>query len=178
FINGSAHTFYDVRIPGLKLTIVQTDGVDVEPVTVDEFRFGPGETYDAIVQPRDEAYTVCAQSMERTGYARGTLATRAGLQAEVPALDPRVWLGMTDMMGGMDHGAMDHGAQGHGQAQSGGGHAGMGHGSPGTTSMEHAGHAGHGQGAMQAATNPLVRPSAVARHARTEYGPSTDMRVD
>lgn len=167
FINGSAHTFYDVRIPGLKLTIVQTDGVDVEPVTVDEFRFGPGETYDAIVQPRDEAYTVYAQSMERTGYARGTLATRAGLQAEVPTPDPRVWLGMTDMMGGMGHGSMDHGALGHAEtAGEGGGNAG------------HGGHAGHGMGAMQVSTNPLARPSTVARHARTEYGPSADMRVD
>ncbi|MFO6419304.1 copper resistance system multicopper oxidase [Hylemonella sp. W303a] len=175
FINGSAHTFYDVRIPGLKLTIVQTDGVDVEPVTVDEFRCGPGETYDAIVQPRDEAYTVFAQSMERTGYARGTLAVRPGMQADVPALDPRVWLSMSDMMGGMDHAAMGHGAQGHGEMAGGGGHAGMGHGGRGMDGMDHA---GHGQGTMQAAMNPLARPSTLARHARTEYGPSTDMRVD
>lgn len=178
FINGSAHTFYDVRIPGLKLTIVQTDGVDVEPVTVDEFRFGPGETYDAIVQPRDEAYTVYAQSMERTGYARGTLATRAGLQAQVPALDPRVWLSMSDMMGGMDHGSMDHGAAGHGAVTGEGGHAGMGHGNSAMPGMDHAGHDGHGGHAMSAMANPLARPSALARHARTEYGPSTDMRVD
>jgi CopA family copper-resistance protein len=163
FINGSAHTFYDVRIPGLKLTIVQTDGVDVEPVTVDEFRFGPGETYDALVQPRDDAYTVFAQSMERTGYARGTLATRAGLQAEVPAPDPRVWLGMTDMMGGMDHGSMDHGAQGHGETAGGGEHAGMGHGSPGMASMDHAGHG------MEPCRPPRTRwpaqPTSRATHA-------------
>lgn len=207
FINGSAHTFYDVRIPGLKLTIVQTDGVDVEPVTVDEFRCGPGETYDALVQPREEAYTVFAQSMERTGYARGTLAARPGLQAEVPALDRRVWLSMTDMMGSMDQGSMDHGsmeqdemagmghagmahgAMGHdatgpGETASGAGHEGMGHDSPDMVGMDHAVHGGHeahgGQGmtGMQASANPLARPSIVARHARTEYGPSTDMRVD
>ncbi|WP_207388141.1 copper resistance system multicopper oxidase [Hylemonella gracilis] len=172
FINGSAHTFYDVRIPGLKLTIVQTDGVDVEPVSVDEFRCGPGETYDALVQPRDEAYTVFAQSMERTGYARGTLAVRAGLQAEVPTLDRRVWLGMTDMMGGMDHGSMDHGSMGQDE-MAGMGHAGMNHGDQG---MADAGHGAHGGHVM--AADALARPSTAARHARTEYGPSTDMRVD
>lgn len=67
FINGAANTFYDVRIPGLKLTVVQADGVNLEPVTVDEFRFGPGETYDVIVEPKDQAYTVFAQAMDRTG---------------------------------------------------------------------------------------------------------------
>ena len=82
FINGAANTFYDVRIPGLKLMVVQADGQDVEPVTVDEFRFGPGETYDVLVTPKDDAYTVFAQSMDRTGYARGTLAVRAGSERE------------------------------------------------------------------------------------------------
>lgn len=99
FINGAANTFYDVRIPGLELTVVQADGVNVEPVTVDEFRFGPGETYDVLVQPKDDAYTIYAQAMDRTGYARGTLATHAGLEAPVPALDPVEWLTMGDMMG-------------------------------------------------------------------------------
>ncbi|MBN0530801.1 copper resistance system multicopper oxidase, partial [Pseudomonas aeruginosa] len=95
-VNGAGNTFYDVRIPGLKLTVVHVDGVDVEPVTVDEFRFGPGETVDVIVQPRDDAYTIFAQAMDRTGYARATLAVREGLQAPVPALDPVEWLTMND----------------------------------------------------------------------------------
>ena len=99
FINGSGDTFYDVRIPGLKLTVVAADGQDVEPVTVDEFRFGPGETYDVVVRPQDDAYTIFAQSMDRTGYARGTLAARPGLAAPVPALDARQNLRMSDMMG-------------------------------------------------------------------------------
>ena len=94
FINGSSNTFYDVRIPGLKLTVVQSDGQDVEPVTVDEFRFGAGETYDVLVEPKDDAYTVFAQSMDRTGYARGTLAVREGLGAPVPELDTPNWLTM------------------------------------------------------------------------------------
>ncbi len=89
FINGAANTFYDVRIPGLKLTVVQADGQNVRPVKVRELRMGNGETYDVIVQPKDDAYTIFAQSMDRTGYARGTLAVREGAAgAPVPALDP------------------------------------------------------------------------------------------
>ena len=115
FINGASMTFFDVRIPGLKLTVVAHDGQDVEPVTVDEFRLGPAETCDVIVTPDDErAYTIFAQAMDRTGYARGTLAPRDGMHGEVPALDPRPLLTKADMMGdmgmagmsGMDHGAM------------------------------------------------------------------------
>lgn len=138
FINGSAMTFFDVRIPGLKMTVIQTDGQDVEPVTVDEIRIGVAETYDVLVTPNEDAHTIFAQSMDRSGYARGTLATRAGLSAPVPALEKPLPLTMTDMMGGMHGGmAMDHGQ-----------HAGM---------------------------NGNPRP---VHHAKTEYGPSTDMRVD
>ena len=175
FINGAANTFYDVRIPGLKLTVVQADGVNVEPVTVDEFRFGPGETYDVLVQPKDDAYTVYAQAMDRTGYARGTLATRAGLEAPVPALDPVEWLTMADMMGSMGAGmaGMSHGAAG--QSSMGGmdhgNMAGMNHGS--MQGMNHAGMTGMNHGAMAAAG-----ASTQVRHAKTEYGPSIDMRVD
>lgn len=104
FINGSSSTIFDVRIPGLKMTVIAADGQDVQPVPVDEFRISAAETYDVIVQPQDErAYTVFAQSIDRSGYARGTLAPRQGMSAEVPALDQRVWLGMQDMMGAMPH---------------------------------------------------------------------------
>jgi CopA family copper-resistance protein len=103
FINGSSMTFFDVRIPGLSMTVVQADGNDVEPVTVDEFRIGVAETYDVIVQPRnDAAYTIFAQAEDRTGFARGTLAPRPGMTAAVPPLDPRPLRTMVDMgMGGM-----------------------------------------------------------------------------
>jgi len=101
FISSGTQSFFDVRIPGLKMTVVQADGQDVEPVTVDEFRFGPGETYDVLVQPDEGAYTLFAQAMGRTGYARGTLTSSQGLIAEVPALDKPEWLTMTDMMGDM-----------------------------------------------------------------------------
>jgi FtsP/CotA-like multicopper oxidase with cupredoxin domain len=106
FINGSSMSFFDVRIPGLKLTVVAADGQDVEPVTVDEFRIGTAEVYDVIVQPEeDRAYTIFAQSLDRSGYARGTLAPQPGMQAEVPGLDPRPLLTMTDM--GMSHDMSD-----------------------------------------------------------------------
>ncbi|MGH0047324.1 multicopper oxidase domain-containing protein, partial [Enterobacter cloacae] len=83
------------------------------PVSVEEFRIAVAETYDVIVEPHQDAYTIFAQSMDRSGYARGTLAVREGLTAPVPPTDPRPWLTMDDMgMGGMDHGSMgnmDHG---------------------------------------------------------------------
>jgi CopA family copper-resistance protein len=104
FINGSSSTLFDVRIPGLKMTVIAADGQDVQPVPVDEFRISVAETYDVIVEPQDErAYTLFAQSIDRSGYARGTLAPRQGMSAEVPATDRRVWLGMQDMMGAMLH---------------------------------------------------------------------------
>jgi len=102
FINGSSMSFFDVRIPGLKLTVVAADGQDVEPVTVDEFRIGAAEVLDVIVAPSaEQAYTIFAQSMDRSGYARGTLAPQPGMVAEVPRLEPRVPLTMHDM--GMAH---------------------------------------------------------------------------
>ena len=82
-------TYFDVRIPGLKMTVVAADGQNVHPVTVDEFRIAVAETFDVIVEPSgQEAFTIFAQSMDRTGYARGTLATREGLSAPVPEPDP------------------------------------------------------------------------------------------
>ena len=123
FINGSSMTFFDVRIPGLKLTVVAADGQDIEPVTVDEFRIGLAEVYDVIVEPKDDrAYTLFAQSIDRSGFARGTLAPQPGMQAEVPLLDARPLITMMDMgmgqnMGGMDMSTMagmDHGAMAHG----------------------------------------------------------------
>lgn len=139
FVNSGAASFFDVRIPGLEMTVVQTDGQNVEPITVDEFRIGPAETYDVVVTPKDNAYTIFAQSMDRSGYARGTLAPRLGIEAPVPALDKLEWLTMNDMMGNMSHGSME--------------------------GMQH-------EGMAMGATTVQVR------HARTEYGPNVDMRVD
>lgn len=133
FINAASNSFYDVRIPGLKMVVVQADGQDIEPVAVNEFRFGPGETYDVLVEPSDDAHTIFAQSMGRTGFARGTLAIREDLNAPVPALDPVEWLTTADMMGQMAHGELNHGAMGHGAMQ-GMDRAGMNH-----ASMQHGG---------------------------------------
>ena len=186
FINGAANTFYDVRIPGLKLTVVQADGVNVEPVTVDEFRFGPGETYDVMVQPKEDAYTVFAQSMERSGYARGTLSVRPELSAPVPEVDAVVPLSMADMMGamggmeGMNHGAsggmagMDHSSMA-GMAGMAG-MKGMDHGA--MKGMSHGNMQGMNHSAMSGMGKASMPPSQKVRHARSEYGASTDMHVD
>ncbi|WP_295478339.1 copper resistance system multicopper oxidase [uncultured Pseudomonas sp.] len=103
-INGSAMSYFDLRIPGLKMTVVAADGLHVEPVVVDELRIAMAETFDVIVEPSAPAYTLFAQAMDRSGFACGTLASRPGLRAPVPALDPRPLLSMSDM--GMDHGEM------------------------------------------------------------------------
>ena len=134
FINGAAMTFFDVRIPGLKLTVVAADGQPIRPVDVEEFRIAPAETYDVIVQPSDDAaYTVFAQSMDRSGYTRITLAPRHGMQAAIPALDKRALLTMDDM----GHGGHDMKA---GSEMACGAAMGM-------PEMEHA---GHGTGDMLA----------------------------
>jgi CopA family copper-resistance protein len=119
-INASSSTFFDVRIPGLDMTVISADGQSVEPVTVGEIRLGVAETYDVIVEPKDaRAYTIFAQSMDRSGYARATLASEPGLAAEVPALDPKTWLSIEDM------GMTSMGAAGHVAMQSMQGMAGM-----------------------------------------------------
>ena len=106
FVNASAMTYFDVRIPGLKMTVVQADGNNVQPVTVDEFRIAVAETYDVIIRPEhDKAYTLFAESMARTGFGRGTLAPRVGMSAKVPAQRKRPLLSMSDMM--MDHGGVN-----------------------------------------------------------------------
>ena len=108
FINSAAATIFNVRIPGLPMTVVAADGQNVQPVSVDEFQVSVAETYDVIVQPKGgEAYTVFAEALDRSGYGRGTLAPRAGMSAPVPALRERPLRTMVDM--GMDMGSMDHG---------------------------------------------------------------------
>lgn len=138
-INAAAMTYFDVRIPGLKLTVIAADGQPVHPTTVDEFRIAPAETYDLLVEPRgQDAFTVFAQDMGRTGYVSGTLAVREGLRAPVPAIDPRPLLTMADMghggmqHDGMNHGGMDHSSMDHSQMN----HADMGHGRPASKGME------------------------------------------
>ncbi|WP_186014824.1 copper resistance system multicopper oxidase [Burkholderia gladioli] len=197
FINASAMSYFDVRIPGLRMTVVAADGQDVEPVAVDEFRIAVAETYDVVVEPgSSEAYTIFAQSMDRSGYARATLARREGLAAPVPALDPRPLLTMADMgmdhgamagmssdaMQGMDHGAMagmssdamqgmDHGAM---AGMSPGAMQGMDHGAMAAMSpdamqgMDHSAMAGMIQHPATERGNPLVDAQAMAPTARLD----------
>ncbi|MFT4179023.1 MAG: copper resistance system multicopper oxidase [Thermomonas sp.] len=131
FINGAAMTFFDVRIPGLRFTVVAADGQNVHPVEVEEFRIAPAETCDVIVQPVDDiAYTVFAQAMDRSGHARIVLAPRMGMDAPVPALDKRALLTMDDMGHG-GHGKTSGGEMACGAAMGmeGGCGAAMNHGS-------------------------------------------------
>ena len=111
FINAGASSFFDIRIPGLKMTVVQADGQNIQPVSVEEFRIGIAETYDVIVEPEEEkAYTIFAESFDRSGYARGTLAPREGMSAPIPEQRPRPDRTMKDMgmnMAAMDMGGMD-----------------------------------------------------------------------
>ena len=174
FINGSANSYFDVRIPGLKMRVISADGQDVHPVDVDEFRIAVAETYDVIVQPQeDRAYTIFAQSIDRSGYARGTLAPRPGMEAEVPIMDAVPTLTMVDMMGAM--------AQGHGMS----GMQGMSN----MQGMDHASMAGRDMSSMQGKqhgampgmdmSGSLDHGMKKAHHARTEYGnPGVDMHVD
>ncbi len=103
FINAAAASYFDVRIPGLKMTVIAADGQNVQPVPVDEFRIAIAETYDVIVEPdENQAYTIYAEAMDRSGFTRGTLAPRRGMAAEVPERRKRPLLSMADMgMGDM-----------------------------------------------------------------------------
>jgi len=136
-INASAMTIFNVRIPGLPMTVVSADGQNVRPVAVDEFQISVAETYDVVVRPtEDRAFTFVAESMDRSGMGRATLAPRVGMAAAVPPLRQRPILGMRDMgmdMGGSDHGSMpgmDHGsmpADGSSPPAAAGAMAGMSH---------------------------------------------------
>jgi CopA family copper-resistance protein len=149
FINGAAMSFFDVRIPGLKMTVVAADGQNIEPVTVDEFRIGVAETYDVIVAPKnDTAYSIFAQAIDRTGYARGTLTPDPSLRAAVPEMDPAPVLTHADMGMAMDHGAIDHSMHDMDNA-----------------AVSKAGRVGHGS------TEPIL-------HRATEFGPQVDMRAE
>jgi len=157
FINGSSMTTFDVRIPGLDMRIVAADGSDVMPVMVEEFRIGVAETYDVIVRPRPGAYPIFAQAQDRSGYARGTLAFRQGMETVVPPLDPPALRTMADM--GMSHGSMEHGGKDH--STTGGGtvdHSKMDHGAMDHSKMEQE---PTGRAAPSAASTPTSNADGV-----------------
>jgi FtsP/CotA-like multicopper oxidase with cupredoxin domain len=157
FINASAATYFDVRIPGLPMTVVQADGNDVQPVTVDEFRIAVAETYDVIVTlGEDRAYTLFAETMDRSGYAAGTLAPRKGMTAPLPQRRVRPIRTMADM--GMDHGA-GAGSMAGMPGMAGGEHSAHG----GTPTPPPSAHAGHDMAAM--ADMPKTTPAPVVDHS-------------
>ena len=155
-INSATQTTFNFRIPGLVMTVVQADGINVRPVDVEEFQIGNAETYDVIVKPDDRAYTIVSETIDRSGMGVATLAPRAGMRAAVPPLRERPVLRMADM--GMAHGTADQ------SSMSGMDHSGMGQGSavPPPTASEHAGH--------RAASQPAPAPAAPMDHG------SMDMR--
>jgi len=189
FINGSAMSFFDVRIPGLKMTVVAADGQDIQPVQIDEFRIAVAESYDVLVEPKaHQAYTLFAQSMGRSGYARGTLAPDLSMTAAVPKLDPMPLLSHADMgmnmgamgaMSGMDKSAMGmKGAKGDTAEVD---HSKMDHSKMDHSKMNH---------------NSMKKPAATVDHSKmdhskmnhdmsqsmidhpaTEYGPHVDMHA-
>jgi CopA family copper-resistance protein len=193
FINAAAMTIFDVRIPGLKMKVVATDGQNIEPVTVDEFRMGVAETFDVVVEPSaDSAYTIFAQSIDRAGFTRGVLTPDLAWQAEIPGMDDAPILGHQDM--GMDHSQHaehgDHSAHApvndHSKHNKHNKHA--GHKVGGEDHSMHSNHAEHSQHTnhMGHAINhggSKLGPAGFGTtselvHAKTEYGPQVDMRAE
>jgi len=149
-------TFFDVRIPGLKMTVVAADGQNVQPFTIDEFRLGVAETYDVIVEPSSEqAYSIFAQSIDRSGFSCGGLTPNAAMKAVPPAMDAPIILGHGDM--GMNHARMSD-----------------------MSNMDHSGHnmanmkpkPKYGSGGAGYGSNRTIE------HQPSEFGPHVDMRAD
>ena len=176
FINAAAMSIFDIRIPGLEMTVVATDGQNIEPVSVDEFRIGVAETYDVIVEPKaDSAYTLFAQTIDRSGYACGTLTPNPEWRADIPDMDTAPILGHADMgmahhagmdHGGMDQGKMDHSKMNHGEMNGDK----MEHSQMDHSKMDHSMHNKLGKAGM-GSNNEI-------QHAPTEFGPHVDMRAD
>ena len=185
FINGSSMSYFDVRIPGLKMTVVAADGQYVHPVTVDEFRIATAETYDVIVEPSgQDAFTIFAQSLDRTGFAAGTLAVREGLRAAVPELDARPMVTMADMghgaMGGHDMSAMaqqkpaDAGAATAGQPAAADPHAGHVVPAKPASPDPHAGHQMPTQATPPTMPDPHAGHNMTAMSGGMQQHPSTE----
>ena len=189
FINSAAMTFFDVRIPGLKMTVIAADGQNVQPFTVDEFRLGVAETYDVIVEPSSEqAYSIFAQSIDRSGFTCGTLTPDAAMKAQPPGMDNNIILGHGDMgmsmsgMAGMNHAEMK--GMDHSKMSGMGSMKGMDHSKmSGMGSMKGMDHSGHNMANMKPA--PEYGSGAAGygsnrpvKHQATEFGPHIDMRAD
>jgi len=165
-INAAAMTFFDVRIPGVKMTVVAADGQNIEPVTVDDIRIGVAETYDVIVEPdADQAHVIFAQAIDRSGFASGVLTTDPHLKAELPDLDPAPILVMADM-------GMDHRAMGHGQKMTDVTMPMM------DPQMDHTMHMNMQQDMTMGSGEAGFGSNKPVNHLQTEYGPHVDMRAE
>lgn len=182
FINAAAMTIFDVRIPGLKMKVVAADGQNIEPVSIDEFRIGVAETYDVVVEPNaDSAYTIFAQSIDRTGYARGILSPHADWAADVPSMDPPALLGHRDMgMGGMDHSQHDMSSMSGTGSMNDSKHdmSKM----PGMSGMDHSKHNMSGMQVVAQKGSQAPDPAGYGSkreitHIASEFGPNVDMRA-
>ena len=196
FINAAAMTIFDVRLPGLEMTVVAADGQNIQPVTIDEFRIASAETYDVIVEPSaDTAYTIFAQSIDRSGYACGTLTPQAGMSAAVPVMDTRAVLGHADIgmdMSGMDMESMGHSQMDHSQMDMSGmdmesmDHSQMDHSEMNMSGMDMESMDMEGMGQSQMDMPMQSTPPALGRagfgssnditHVQSEFGPQVDMR--
>ncbi|WP_040727049.1 copper resistance system multicopper oxidase [Thiomicrorhabdus sp. Kp2] len=170
FINSSAMTFFDIHIPGLKMTVIAADGNLVQPVEIDQFRIGVAETYDVLVEPQDnQAYAIFAQALDRSGYAIGSLTTHTDIIADTPELDPLPILSHSDMA--MDMRNMDHST-----------HGGMNHdmSNAPVMQMDHSTHQGmnhDGHFMNQVNANDEVADWPVEQ-AKIKWGPHTNMQAE
>jgi len=169
FIDAGAMTIFDVRIPDLKMTVVQVDGQNVQPVNVDELRIGPGQTYDVVVRPANRAYTVFAETSDRSGHARGTLAPQPEMSAAVPPRRPRPIRTMADM--GMEMAGMAMGGTPKEAASQPGAQVAVGSG-------RHGGHSGTtmptaGGSAMAGMGNSAVLGAGLPGSPAVAHGPDT-----
>lgn len=163
-VNASAMTIFDFRIPGLSMKVIAADGQEVQSVDVDEFRIGVAETYDVIVEPKESAYTLFAQSIDRSGYTLGTLTSDANISALIPAMDEVPVLGHRDMGMAMEHkmsGEMDANMDHKNHIQNNNNHD---HDQTNKTKITTLGLAGHGS------KEKII-------HGKNEFGPHVDMRV-
>ncbi|OAL76190.1 copper oxidase [Acinetobacter sp. SFB] len=169
FINASAMSFYDVSIPNLKMTVVSADGQPVKPVPVDEFRIGTAETYDVIVEPKADYYQIEAESIDRSGFAIGTLRNENSPlkhAIHIPKPRPRALLTMEDMGHGSlstDHANMDHSSMKHDMA-------GMDHSTLAHTQMNHAVMQDH----LQQATQPFAQSESEKQPEQSDALHSTE----
>ncbi|GAB1266602.1 copper resistance system multicopper oxidase [Aurantivibrio infirmus] len=163
-INASAMTIFDFRIPGLSMKVIAADGQDVQSIDVEEFRIGVAETYDLIVEPKENAYTLFAQSIDRSGHTRGTLTTNAQKSALIPSMDEAPILQHRDM-GMANHGEMNHEGMSHEQLEHGN------HNSEKTV-HDHGENNNHDLGLAGFGSKENII------HDENEFGPHVDMRVD